>query len=411
MKFLWIEPVGGCSGDMMLAALFDLGVEREVVEAGLRGLELEGWELDLRRDQKCGIFGTRVEVRVDDPSHAHDPTHLHPHGHDHSHDHAHASWSGIRRKLEAAPLPEGARRRALAIFERIAEAEAHVHGTTPDEVHFHEVGAVDSIVDIVGVALALDALGVDRIYASPPPLGSGIVRSQHGPIPVPAPATLEILKGREVLAGGPGERTTPTGAAILAALSEPGPPPRFTPLQVGYGVGHADFPDAANLLRATLCSAEGEGGRAVVLECNLDDATPQTLGSAVDAMLEAGALDAWVAPATMKKGRPAHLLGVLAPPEREAALTELLLRLTPTLGVRRHEVERTTLRRRFETVETRYGEIPIKIALLRDEIVNAEPEWEACVQAAKAHGIPPRRVREEASARWLACDFDPPNPK
>lgn len=472
-RLLWIEPVGGCAGDMTLAALFDLGVPVEDVEAGLRSLGLDGWSLEVRKASKCGIVGTRVDVRLEgkgggapkapahhphhggehhhhhhgDEHHHHsqghghqDHAHAHPHDHPHDesahhagghHDHAHPgsgphhhgdeghphdhhhhehsrTWAQIRALITAAPLPPGAIEKAIAVFERIARAEAHVHGTTPDEVHFHEVGAVDSIVDIVGVALALDWLGVRRILAAPPPLGSGIARSQHGPIPIPAPATLEILKGREVRSSGPGERTTPTGAAILAALSEPGPPPAFLPERIGYGVGHADFPDAANLVRMTLgrpAAAKeptGEATPLVVLECNLDDASPQVLARALEACLEAGALDAWIAPLTMKKGRPGHLLGALAPAASVEALSTVIFRETPTLGIRHHPVDRRVLERRFQGVQTRYGEISIKIAIADGEIMNAAPEWEDCLAAGRRHGVPARRVREEAMASWAS---------
>lgn len=304
--------------------------------------------------------------------------------------------------IQGAGLPKGAERMALAIFEKLAYAEAKVHRMEPDEVHFHEVGAVDSIVDVVGVALALDALGAPRIYSTPPPAGSGIVRSLHGPIPVPAPATLEVLRGRELVRSGPGERTTPTGAAILAALCDPDPPRSFVPERIGYGIGHRDFEDAANVLRATIAREPQREGELLVMECNLDDASPQALAHALEVSLEAGALDAWVVPVTMKKGRPAHLLGVLVPASlRERVATELF-RETPTLGLRFHSVEREILERRFEQVQTPYGSIAIKVGERGGEVLNAAPEWDDCVAAGRHHGIPARRVREEALARWLS---------
>lgn len=383
-SFLWLEPVGGCSGDMTLAALLDLGVPLETITSGLDRLGLPGWTLSTTRAHKQGIYGTRVDVRIAEGVQDEERT-----------------WFQIRDMILAAGLPKRAEELAVGIFERIAVAEAHIHGTTPDHVHFHEVGAIDSIVDVVGSAIGFAALGVDRIFSAPPPLGSGIVQSQHGPIPVPAPATVEILKGREVLPIGTGERTTPTGAAILAAVTEPGPPPRFVPEKVAYGIGHRDFDDAANVLRATLCRAVERSTDLVELACNLDDTTPEVLAGALAAVLEAGALDAWLTPVTMKKGRPGHILGVLAPFGLKERIVELLMRETPTLGVRFHRVEREELTRHFEKVQTRWGEVSIKVGTKGDEILNGAPEWDECVAVARAHGVAPRVVREEALALWI----------
>jgi len=383
-SILWLEPVGGCAGDMTLAALLDLGVPLDAVTGGLDRLQLPGWSLEVSRDHKCGLWGTRIDVHVDPATPDRE-----------------RSWIEIARLIRDAGLPKAARDLALHMFERIAVAEARIHGTTPDKVHFHEVGAIDSIVDLVGVALALAELGAERVYSSPPPLGSGIVQSRHGPIPVPAPATLEILKGREVRPFGKGERTTPTGAAILAAATEPGPPPSFVPERVAYGIGHKDFDDAANVVRATLGIEATAAGELVELACNLDDATPQVLARAIEAALEAGALDAWVAPVTMKKGRPGHLLGVLAPARLRARIVDTLLRETPTLGVRHHAVGREALERRFDVVDTPYGAIAVKIGHRAGAVINAAPEWDDCLRAAREHGVPARVVREFALAAWM----------
>lgn len=388
-SLLWLEPVGGCSGDMTLAALLDLGVPLEAITSGLDRLGLPGWSIEVRRASKCGLFGTRVDVRMDPDVPDRERT-----------------WLEIRDLIRAAGLPAPARDLALAMFERIAVAEAHIHGTTPDHVHFHEVGAIDSIVDLVGSALALSELGVGRIYASPPPLGSGIVRSRHGPIPAPAPATLEILKGREVLPVGVGERTTPTGAAILAAATQPGPPPPFVPEKIAYGIGHKDFDDAANVLRATLGRDATTADGLIELACNLDDTTPQVLARALEVALEAGALDAWITPVTMKKGRPGMILGVLTRARSREKLVEVLFRETPTLGVRFHEVRRDELSRRFEAVRTRWGEVSMKIGSLGDEILNVAPEWDDCAELARRHGVAARVVREEALAVWWAAHRD-----
>lgn len=383
MRVLLIEPAGGCSGDMLLAALLDAGAPEDVVRGGLAALGLPGFRLDVSRASKAGIHGTRVDVEVI------------------GEDAGERDLGDIRPMLRR--LPSGAGGLALRVFEALAAAEAKIHDTTPDRVHFHEVGAVDSIVDIAGAALALDALGCDRVHATAPPMGTGIARSRHGPIPVPAPATLELLRGRPVRAAGEGERTTPTGAAFLAALTLADPLATIVPERVGYGIGHRDFPDAANVLRATVGRTGDAGEELVEIACNLDDATPQVIARALDAALIAGALDAWVAPVTMKKGRPGHVLAALAPASLRAAITELLLRETPTLGVRFHAVSRDVLERRFETVATQYGEVRIKIGHRGAEVLGATPEWEDCLAAAAAHGVPPARVRDEALAAWLAA--------
>lgn len=383
-NLLWLDPVGGCSGDMCLAALVDLGVPPEAIRERLAGLDLGPWELRVSRSSKMGIVGTRVDVVVEGPRADH------------------TSWRKIRERIERASLPDRARRHALAIFERLAAAEARVHGTSPEEVHFHEVGAVDSIVDVVGVAVALDWLGIDEIRASPPPLGSGMVQTQHGPMPVPAPATLELLAGREVRPSGPGERTTPTGAAILAATSVPGLPGSFVPRRIGYGIGHRDFDDAPNVLRACLGFRERGGEALYLVETQIDDAAPQVVAHAIEACLQAGALDAWAAPIVMKKGRPGHLLAALAPASLRDRMIETIVRETPTLGVRYHAVDRLALERRFEEVETAFGTVPVKVASLGGEVLGAAPEWEVCRALAAAAGVPARKVREEALARWYS---------
>ncbi len=375
---LWLEPVGGISGDMTLAALLELGAPFDAVTEGLDRLGLPGWTLRRERGSKCGIFGTRVEVVLTEP----DPIER--------------TWGQIRGLLQGAGLPGPARDTALAIFGALADAEARVHGTTPERVHFHEVGAIDSIVDIVGVALALGELGATRVFAAPPPLGSGLTQSRHGPIPIPAPATLQVLLGRPVRVEGQGERTTPTGAAILAAATEVGPPPPFVPERIGYGIGHKDWPDAANVLRATLAREATPPDALLVLESNLDDAPPQQLAHALSALLHEGALDAWLTPVVMKKGRPGHVLSALAPAATRDALVRVLVTQTPTLGVRWYEVGREALVRTFVTVQTAFGPIPVKLGHFRGVQTNAAPEWEDCVQAAARHGVAPREVREAA---------------
>ena len=301
--------------------------------------------------------------------------------------------------IEKSGLAVRAKAAARALFERIGRAEAKVHGIPIEEVHFHEVGAVDSIVDLCGAAVALDLLGWPRMFSAPPELGRGIVRTAHGPMPIPAPAVLELLAGKPVRPGGPsGEAVTPTGAAILAELCEVGPLPDFTPGRVGYGLGTRSWPDRPNLLRMTLGQLAGaerprDGGDALwVLEANLDDCTGQLVGRAIEAALEAGALDAWAAPLTMKKGRPGVLLGALCEESRRQAVTAVLLGETTTLGVRRHRVERDALDRRMDTVETAYGTVRVKVALQGERQVGAQPEYDDCLERAREHGVPVREV-------------------
>lgn len=301
-------------------------------------------------------------------------------------------------------MSDWAKDKASALFRRIGAAEAKIHGVPLEEIAFHEVGAVDSIVDLCGAAVVLDLLGRPKVYASPPPLGSGKVRIAHGVVPVPVPATLELLKGKPVLFEGQGELTTPTGAALLAELATIAPPPPMVVEQIGYGVGTKDWADRANVLRASLgrASAGAQHEAVVVLEATIDDASPQLLGALLELVLERGALDAWLSPVTMKKSRPGHVLSVLALPKDRAALAELVVRESPSLGVRWFEGQRLALGRRFEPVVTRYGEVKMKLGLLGDQVVNAAPELEDCRALARAAAVPLKLVLAEAVAVWSA---------
>jgi uncharacterized protein (TIGR00299 family) protein len=385
---LLLEPVGGIAGDMFLAAALDLGVDRAALEAALATLPVGPFRLELSRRSESAIHGTHVDVVVEGEQ---------PHA---------RGLSAILEVIEKSGLAARAKTAARALFERIGRAEAKVHAIPLEEVHFHEVGAVDSIVDLCGAAVVLDLLGWPRVLSAPPELGRGIVRTAHGPMPIPAPAVLELLAGKQVRPGGPnGEAVTPTGAAILAELCEVGPLPLFTPGRVGYGLGTRSWPDRPNLLRMTLGklsaaerpSAPGEDAL-WILEANLDDCTGQLVARAIEAALEAGALDAWAAPLTMKKGRPGMLLGALCDERRRAAVTAVLLAETTTLGVRRHQVEREALDRRFDTVETPYGTVRVKVALQGDREVGAQPEYDDCLNRARERGVPVREVMAAALA-------------
>jgi hypothetical protein len=392
---LWLEPVGGVAGDMFLAAALDLGVSRGDLERALSTLGVS-FELEVTSAEASGIRGTHLDVRT--------PDHGHPepgHGHGHAHSHAHAGLREILDLVRRSGLSPRAREAALALFERIGRAEAKVHGIPVEQVHFHEVGAVDSIVDGCGAAVVLDLLGWPRAVASPPELGQGFQKTAHGILPVPPPAVLELLAGKTVRPGGPpGEAVTPTGAAILAQLFEVGTPPPFAPERVGYGIGTSRWPDRPNVLRLTLGSVAGGRGGLVLLEANLDDCSGQLVARAIEVALERGALDAWAAPVTMKKGRTGVVLAALAPEEARDAVARSMMEETTTLGVRFRGVDRVELAREWVDVETAYGSVRVKVGRLGGEVVNAHPEWEDCAARAREHGVPVKRVLEEAAAAY-----------
>jgi pyridinium-3,5-bisthiocarboxylic acid mononucleotide nickel chelatase len=394
---LALEPVGGIAGDMMLAALLHLGAPRAALDDGLLALAEASGAFDLRGTrvvaepvEVSGIRALRVDVRV--PPEVRDRE---PH---------HRPWRAIRDLLGRARLPERARELALLAFTRLAEAEGRVHGVTAEEVEFHEVGAVDAIVDVVGSALLVSALAPARIVCLPPPSGGGTARAAHGPIPIPGPAVLEVMRGRALRPSGPGERTTPTGAALVAAWTESAESlPELSVQAVGYGAGTRRWEDAPNLLRAVLgVAVRGQpgGGAGWVLEANLDDLSPQLVATALEAVLAAGAADAWIAPVTMKKGRPGHLLGAVVPEAARAAVEEALFRETSTLGVRAHRVERSVLDREVVEVATRYGPVRVKVGRRGGAVLNAAPEFEDCRLRAKEHGVAVKEVLAAAIAAW-----------
>ncbi len=406
---LCLDPVGGISGDMFLGLALDLGAPREALERGLSGLPMSGFRLAVSRAERHALAGTHLEVEIEGALQREPAAQSQP-GHGASEPHvqgpaakesplAERSWRSIREMLQGSGLSPTVKGRSLEIFERIARAEAEVHGVTLDEVHFHEVGAVDSIVDVVGAALVVELLGTPQIFCAPPPMGSGLVRRAHGMMPIPPPATLTILIGRPVLFEGRGELTTPTGAALVAALTREGPFPEMILERVGYGIGSAQLEDRPNVLRGILGRrAHGGDAGTFVLEANIDDATPQLLAWALERLLEAGALDVWIAPVTMKKSRPGHLVGVLSPGNLRASLTDLLLRETPTLGVRAFRVERSALERAFSTVQTPFGPVRVKLGLASGRRVNATPEYEDCARLAREKSVPLKDVLAAALA-------------
>jgi uncharacterized protein (TIGR00299 family) protein len=395
---LYIEPVGGIAGDMFLAAAIDLGVPLEALEKQLRTLEVKGWRFETKRAQRHQITGTHLDVLVDGQGATPHDTHS---GH---HPHGERGLKEIVALIGHSQLSPTAKKRALAVFNAIGAAEAKVHDVPVEQIHFHEVGAVDSIVDICGAAVVLDLLGDPEVFCSPPPLGSGTVTIAHGTVPVPVPATMELLKGLPVRFEGKGELTTPTGAALVKCLTQVGLPPPMAVKKLGYGVGTKDFADRANVVRLSLGERTGPSAleQVAVLEANLDDCSPQILGALVEQLLSHGALDAWVAPVTMKKGRPGHLLGALAPLDQQAPLTKLILSESTTLGVRHHLAQRTILERKHVTVETPYGPIRVKLGLDGATVLNATPEFEDCRAAAEKAGVPLKTVIQAALAAYDA---------
>ena len=379
MKTLVLDPVGGIAGDMLIAALLDLGAKLDadvIASLGLGRLTL----VQTRREVN-GIQATHFLVQAPREEHTHRP------------------YRVVRELIEKARLPPRAAKLAQEAFALLAGAEGKIHGVAPDEVEFHEVGAVDSIVDVVGSALLIDSLGVERIVALPPPAGSGTVQSAHGIIPVPGPATLELLKGRKLRPSGPGERTTPTGAAMLAAWTEEVPSiPELTVQAIGYGAGTKRWEDAPNLLRAVLGESHPaeKGEAAWVLEANLDDLSPQLAAVALEAALQAGAHDAWIGPVTMKKGRPGHLFGALCSEDARARVEAAIFRETSSLGLRATRVERSALDRELVEVQTQYGPIRVKAGRLAGRLLNAAPEFDDCRQAAERQGVAVKEVIQAA---------------
>lgn len=397
MTIAYFDCFGGASGDMIVGALLDAGVRLEDLRAELKKLGLPGYSLDVEQVQRGALAGLKFHVHVEEH-------HEHEHGEGRHHHHG-RNLPDILHLLDHGKLAERADRRARLIFRRLAEAEAQVHNMPVEQVHFHEVGAVDSIVDIVGACVAMELLGVETISCSPIPLGCGTVNTAHGVLPVPAPATALLMRGHPVAASDfPKELCTPTAAAILTTLAESfGPLPAMQLGGVGYGAGGRDDPGRINMLRVFIgqpeqsADASGQADTVVEMGCNLDNATGEILGATVALLLEAGALDAWTTPIYMKKSRPAVQLSVLCRPGDEEKLEAILFEQTPTLGVRRHACRRSKLSRRSVTVETPYGPVRVKVSGRDGRDCTVAPEFDDCFQAAQAHHVPVRQVMAEAA--------------
>ena len=381
MKILYFDCFSGVSGDMTLAALLDLGLPLEELQEDLKKLGLKNYSLEVRPGSRSGIAALGLEVKVGPQEE--------PHRH----------FSDIREMITRSSLDSGVKDLSLAIFQRLAEAEARVHKKKVEEVHFHEVGAVDSIVDIVGTAIGISSFRPDRIYTSELPMGWGFVNCQHGRLPLPAPATVEVLKGYPVKSVDvEGELVTPTGAAIVSVLSSKVSSfPAMRVGKIGYGMGKKEFPDRPNLLRLVLGeSTEAyQADRAMVLESNIDDMNPEFYDYLMERLFQKGALDVSLSPLQMKKNRPGTLLRVIAEEKDADALSELILRESTTLGVRSFPVNRKKLPREVREVETRYGKVRVKIS----GEVRFQPEYDDCRRIAREKGVPIQDVYWEAMAQ------------
>ena len=385
MKTAYFDCFSGISGDMMLGALLACtGVGEAPFREQLAALGVPGYELSIRTVTREGITATDVDVKLTETDQGHG-RHL----------------SDIARILGESGLSARVREQAVAVFTRLADAEAKIHGTSRDTIHFHEVGAVDAIVDIVGTCLLLEMLGVERVAVSALPCGYGTVWCQHGWMPIPAPATVELLRGFPVYSVDiQGELVTPTGAALVTTLAEPataGKMPAMRVLASGYGAGKKQFkPDMPNLLRVILGETEDAADptsqTVAVLETNLDDQNPEGFDLLMERAFAAGALDVFFTPIQMKKNRPATLLTLLCPPETADMLAAILFRETGTFGVRVREQRRYTLARSWRTVKTEFGDIRLKAGAWQGEEVTVAPEYEDCKRAAQEHGVPLRRV-------------------
>ncbi|HEV2755201.1 MAG TPA: nickel pincer cofactor biosynthesis protein LarC [Actinomycetota bacterium] len=378
MRTLYVDCVSGAAGDMLLAALLDAGADGGAVRAALDSLGLPGVGIEVRDVRRGSLRAAKVDVIAPGGQERRGPRE-------------------IEALLRSAPLDAGVRDLALATFDLLAKAEAVVHGIAPEEVHFHEVGAVDAIVDVVGCAAAVGSLAPDRVVVSPVPTGRGTAETEHGPIPVPAPAVLELLKGVPVEGRGEHELVTPTGAALLRALAgEFGPIPPMTVWATGYGAGTRDT-EAPNVLRVLVGEAAERGDeRLVEIAANLDDMSPELLPHAVEALLAAGAVDAWITPVLMKKGRPGFALSALAEADDTERVVDVFLRETTTFGVRMHEVAREVLDRTWVEVDVEGHSMRVKVGRRGAAVVSAAPEYEDARRVARATGMPLKQVYERA---------------
>ena len=402
MKTLYFDCFAGAAGDMILGALIDAGVPFEAVQHALGTLAVDGYEIAADRVVKGGITAVKFRVR-EVPALGHDavpagsPAPAHKHYH----------LKHIRAAIDRSALSETGKARANRMFMRLAEAEAAIHGMSIEKVHLHEVGAIDSIIDIVGAVFALEWLGADRIVVSPMNVGGGMVRSAHGIFPVPAPATLKILGAAPVYSSGiQAELLTPTGALVLTEYAaEFGPVPAMRIDRIGYGAGDRDLPETPNVLRVLIGEAAALAAtpvmRVTVLACEIDDMNPQIFGALMDRLYAAGALEVFYQAVQMKKNRPGTLITVVCRPDDRRPLTDLVFRETTTIGVRYHEMDRECLERETLPVTTPWGDVRVKVARRGSDVLNAQPEFDDVARLAADHDVPIKTVHAQATRAWL----------
>lgn len=397
MKILYFDCFAGAAGDMILGALLDAGLPFDALRAALGSLALEGYDLAADRVLKAGLTATKFRVLENDGAQAGSPSG--PSGHAHYH------LRDIRAAIDRSALSATGKARATGMFTRLAEAEAAIHGTTLERVHLHEVGALDSIIDIVGAVFALEWFAADRIVVSPMNTGNGMVKTAHGVFPVPAPATLRVLGDAPVYSNGtPLELLTPTGALVLTEYaSSYGPVPAMRISGIGYGAGDRDLPDTPNVVRVLVGEADAaQSAMAVtVLACEIDDMSPQLFGALMDRLYAAGALDVFYQPVQMKKNRPGTLMTVVCRPQDRGTLSDLVFRETTTIGIRVQEMRRDCLDRAHVAVATPWGEVRIKVARRDGRVLNAQPEFDDVARVAAAHDVPVKTVHAHALKAWL----------
>jgi uncharacterized protein (TIGR00299 family) protein len=435
-RVLYFDCFSGIAGDMVLGACLDAGLPLDELKRALGSLALEPYAVSAERVLRAGVAATKFHVHehpaasapghpaASEPGHStaslpehstahehhHDHDHDHPHGHDHHHDHQHAhphrSLPQIFTLIDHSALSDGGRLRAKQLFHRLAEAEAAIHQMPVEGVHLHEVGALDSIIDIVGAVFALEWFAADRIVCSPLNVGGGMVNSAHGRFPVPAPATVKLL-GDAPIYSGPVQKelVTPTGALIATSYATAfGPIPAMSIERVGYGAGDRDTPGTPNVLRVLIGRATERtpGDRVVVVECEIDDMNPQLFGAAMERLYAAGALEVFYVPVQMKKNRPGTLLTVVAPPERRQHIADVVFSETTTIGLRHYEVERECLEREIVTIPTPLGPVRFKLASRNGRVINAVPEYEDCAALASTHKLPVKDVQAIAAQAYGA---------
>jgi uncharacterized protein (TIGR00299 family) protein len=433
---LYFDCFSGASGDMVLGALLDAGLPLDELRRALGSLMLDGVSVSATKVVRAGVGATKFAVddgraaaethtHSHEHAHGHSHEHAHDHGHSHSHSHSHShahapaaavahahehrSLAEINSLIDRSALSPAARTRAKDLFHRLGQAEAAIHQIPIEKIHLHEVGALDSIIDIVGAVFALEWFGADRIISSPLNVGGGMVNSAHGLFPVPAPATVKLLGSAPVYSSGiQSELVTPTGALLITSYASSfGPIPAMTVERVGNGAGDRDLPGTPNVLRVmvgqSMQTAHQPAGteRITVLECEIDDMNPQIYGAVMDRLYAAGALEVYFAPVQMKKNRPGTLLTILARPDQRQALTGIVFRETTTIGVRYYDVTRERLDREIVSVQTPFGPVRFKIAKLGTDVVNAAPEFDDCLRIANERGLPIKDIQAAASKAYL----------